>query len=241
MVNPLDLMVKGRPFIKNFRWQPERGTRLTVVNRQTGDLVGQYVTQPFFAFHHANAFEKENTLHIDLVTYPDATILTGESLYVDANEAQEKGKEKEASRLERLSLSLETGEVQSDVLFSKPTEFPRINERWDGKPYRYLYLAGMCDPFSQEPSLNQGKLYKINTATKEVLEWSETGCSVGEPVFVAAPNAQEEDEGVILAVILDYTQANSFLLLLDAKTFKELGRAKAPHLIPEGFHGQYFE
>jgi len=60
-------------------------------------------------------------------------------------------------------------------------------------------------------------------------------------VFVAAPNALEEDDGVVLALILDHIHNDSFLLILDGKSFKELGRARAPHLIPSGFHGQYFE
>jgi carotenoid cleavage dioxygenase-like enzyme len=32
----------------------------------------------------------------------------------------------------------------------------------------------------------------------------------------------------------------SFLVVLDAVSFEELGRAEAPHHIPFGFHGQYF-
>jgi carotenoid cleavage dioxygenase-like enzyme len=57
-------------------------------------------------------------------------------------------------------------------------------------------------------------------------------------VFVAAP-AANEDDGVILSVVLDTRQAASFLLILDASTFRELARADAPHHIPFGFHGNY--
>jgi beta,beta-carotene 9',10'-dioxygenase len=38
---------------------------------------------------------------------------------------------------------------------------------------------------------------------------------------------------------LDARKAASFLLILDASTFRELGRADAPHHIPFGFHGDY--
>jgi carotenoid cleavage dioxygenase-like enzyme len=40
-------------------------------------------------------------------------------------------------------------------------------------------------------------------------------------------------------VVLDTRKAASFLLILDASTFRELGRADAPHHIPFGFHGNY--
>jgi beta,beta-carotene 9',10'-dioxygenase len=70
--------------------------------------------------------------------------------------------------------------------------------------------------------------------------WRQEGTHPGEPVFVAAPDARDEDDGVILSVVLDATEERSVLLVLDATSFEELGRAQAPHHIPFGFHGQYF-
>ena len=67
----------------------------------------------------------------------------------------------------------------------------------------------------------------------------EEGCFPGKPVFVAAPGAAEEDEGVLLSVVFDAGKGTSFLLVLDAATLDELARAKAPHHIPYGFHGQF--
>ncbi len=58
-------------------------------------------------------------------------------------------------------------------------------------------------------------------------------------MFVAAPGATGEDEGVILSVVLDGTQGHSFLLVLDATSFTEMARAEVPHTIPFGFHGFY--
>ena len=39
--------------------------------------------------------------------------------------------------------------------------------------------------------------------------------------------------------MLDGEAATSFLLVLEAKTLAEIGRARVPHHIPFGFHGQY--
>jgi len=104
-----------------------------------------------------------------------------------------------------------------------------------------LYLTGFNDEINKKAPLDGEGLYKINTTTKEILEWSEKGCSAGEPVFVSTPEALKEDDGVVLALILDHIHNDSFLLILDGKSFKEIGRARAPHLIPSGFHGQYFK
>lgn len=231
VINPLDLIMKKQSFIKNFTWQPQRGTQITVIDRQSGKVVGKYVTKPFFAFHHANAFEKEGMIHMDIVTYKDASILSEEQLTVDSINAS---RPIPSSQLERFSLSLKTGAITSDVLLDQPNEFPRINDQLDGKPHRYVYVASFHDQ-------KKDGLSKVNTETKEVLTWSEKGCSPGEPIFVAAPQAKEEDEGVVLAVVLDSIHNDSFLLILDGKSFQEIGRARAPHLIPTGLHGQYFQ
>src|SRR4051794_9970339 len=39
-VNPLRLGFAGKPFIENFRWQPEKGTRMRVIERASGRHVG---------------------------------------------------------------------------------------------------------------------------------------------------------------------------------------------------------
>jgi carotenoid cleavage dioxygenase-like enzyme len=239
VVKPLDLLTKNQAFIKNFTWQPKRGTRFIVFNKKDGSIVGHYVTKPFFAFHHANAFEKDGLIHVDIVTYQDASIITGVGLSVNPDGGSV---ENYQTKLERFSLDLNTGSISSNVLCAKSNEFPRINDKKDGKLYHYVYLAGFCDAGQTDKEhLNSEGLYKVNTDTKEVLHWSAKGCSAGEPVFVEAPNSKGEDDGVVLALILDRLNQDSFLLVLDAQSFKEIGRARAPHVIPPGFHGQYFK
>jgi carotenoid cleavage dioxygenase-like enzyme len=239
VVNPWDLITKGQAFIKNFSWKPERGTKFIVIDRHEGNIVGEYITKPFFSFHHVNAFEEGDTLRIDSVTYEDASVITSERLYVDSHAV---ANNHYPSRLERFSLSLKTAEITSEVLLPPSIEFPRINDVFDGDHYTYVYVVGLSDRARDKEELLNGKaLYKVNTTTKELLTWREEACFPGEPVFIAAPDAKEEDEGVVLSVILDRMHNDSFLLILDGKSFKEIGRARAPHLIPAGFHGQYFQ
>ena len=44
---------------------------------------------------------------------------------------------------------------------------------------------------------------------------------------------------MLLSVVLDGAAGATFLLVLDAQTLGEIGRARVPHHIPFGFHGQY--
>jgi carotenoid cleavage dioxygenase-like enzyme len=63
---------------------------------------------------------------------------------------------------------------------------------------------------------------------------------VGEPIFVPAPSPTAEDDGVLLSVVLDAPTERSYLLVLDARSLSELARAYAPHVVPFGFHGQFY-
>jgi beta,beta-carotene 9',10'-dioxygenase len=70
--------------------------------------------------------------------------------------------------------------------------------------------------------------------------WRERGCFPGEAVFVRAPGARREDDGVALSVVLDTRRRTSFMLVLDARTFSERARAEVPQPVPFGFHGELF-
>ncbi len=76
VVNPIHLLLWLRPFIENFRWQPERGTPFWLLNRHTGEKVGRIDSDPFFAFHHVNAFEQGDELVVDIVAYPDDGVIS---------------------------------------------------------------------------------------------------------------------------------------------------------------------
>jgi len=69
--------------------------------------------------------------------------------------------------------------------------------------------------------------------------FGDKGHVFGEPVFVGRPERDREDDGVVLSVVFDSSANRSFLLVLDATSFEEQGRAEAPHHVPFGFHGQF--
>jgi beta,beta-carotene 9',10'-dioxygenase len=241
VVKPLDLLLKGEAFIKNFSWEPERGTQFLVVDRKNGQVVGKYKTHPFFAFHHANAFEANGNIYLDIVVYDDARIISDIATHFRQTDEKQKSPVEPvqfASHLDRFVLSLQKGELSAQTLVQGTVEFPRINGNFDGKPYTYLYLIDARGPVSSE---DMRSIYKVNTQTREMVQWSAKGCYPGEPIFVGAPHAENEDDGVILSLVLDLFRHSSFLLVLDATTFQEIGRAQVTHAIPAGLHGQYFQ
>ena len=227
VVNPISIPLSGRPYIENYRWKPELGTRITLVDRRTGEATGPFETDPFFCFHHANAYEENGSVVVDACTYSDAQIV--EDLYLDR---LRQGKPAARAELRRFRIDVASGEVVHEQLAER-LELPRINYgRSNERPYRYVWgidaKSGWLD-----------RIVKADVESGSTIEWGEDGCSPGEPVFVAAPDARSEDDGVLLSVVFDSRTGRSFMLVLDAADLSELARAEAPHHIPYGFHGQF--
>jgi carotenoid cleavage dioxygenase-like enzyme len=230
VVNPLSLLLLGRPFIENYRWRPELGTRIVVLNLADGSLRGEYTAPPCFAFHHINAYDDGDDIVIDLCAFQDAGIV--QALYLTKLRA---GQPVPMALPTRYRVTGDQVDVR--VLTEEPFELPRINYgAYNGRPYRYAYGVGAVDRTGGN-FLDQ--LVKLDVSTGETRSWHEPATYPGEPVFVPAPDSSGEDDGVVLSVVLDATSARSFLLVLDATTFVELARAEVPHAIPFGFHGQF--
>jgi beta,beta-carotene 9',10'-dioxygenase len=229
VVNPLALALSGRPYIENYKWKPELGTRFTLIDRATGEATGGFQTDACFAFHHVNAYEEGGEVVVDLCAFADASVI--EDLYL---ERLREGKPVQSPQLSRFRLKLADRSVKREQLSDTEIELPRINYgRHNERAYRYVWGNG------DGPSGWLERIVKIDTRDGAALSWAEAGCYAGEPVFVARPEASAEDDGVLLSVVLDAAAEASFLLVLDAADLSELARARVPHHIPFGFHGQF--
>ena len=228
VVNPPRLAFSGRPYIENYRWKPELGTRFHLFDRTTGEHAGPFEADARFGFHHVNSFEDGDEVVVDICTFADAGIV--EDLYMERLRA---GKPVAEPSLERFRISPGAAAVTSERLVDEPIELPRINYgRCNERPYRYTWGVGSDGGWLD-------RIVKADVVEGRSTTWAEPGCFPGEPVFVAAPEGTEEDEGVLLSIVLDGEKGNSFLLVLDAGSMDELARAEVPHHIPFGFHGQF--
>jgi beta,beta-carotene 9',10'-dioxygenase len=232
VVNPLSFLLRGRPFIENYRWRPELGTRIVVMSLEDGSIRGEYSTPAFFAFHHINAYDDGDEIVMDVCAYPDARVV--DALYLDRLRRNDGVPMAVPTRYR---IDLDGGGVQVLPLTDEPLELPRISYReHNGRPYRYAYGVGATDRNGHN-FLDQ--LCKVDVTSGEVRTWSAGGCYAGEPVFVRAPGTTDEDDGVVLSIVLNPATNHSFLVVLDARSFEELARAEVPHAIPFGFHGQF--
>jgi beta,beta-carotene 9',10'-dioxygenase len=232
--NVLALATSMKTFAESASWQPETGSFFHLIRKSDGTLVKTYEAAPFFCFHHINAYEENGDVIVDLAAYYDSEIV--QSLYLKALHAPGGGAMPH-SQFRRYWLAANSNLAEYTPITSAPFEIPHLNYRHNGsKPYRYAYAMSWR---KERPNDFYNALIKVDTHTGEVKRWFADDCYPGEPVFVPRPDAQSEDDGVNLSIVLDGNTKRSFLLALDSATFEEIARAELSDFIPFHFHGGF--
>lgn len=142
------------------------------------------------------------------------------------------------------AFSLPDGSIfcKPELLCNLGCETPRINyEKNLGVDYQFFYAIS-----SDVDAENPGTLIKVDVHNKTKLTWCENNCYPSEPIFIPSPDSQTEDDGVVLAsMVWGRGEENRVgLLVLDAKTWTELGRSEFNNLpgpVPKCLHGWFAE
>jgi torulene dioxygenase len=219
-----------------------------VIDRFSGGVVSKYVyDKPFFAFHQINSYEEANgDIIIDLPRMDDLSFINNahvENLRANlgpksANDSSWADLEGEFTRfrLPHHAPSNATHAVEVDFVLpydEANIELPRINDAYMAQAYRYTWGIHTAQRGNFADSI-----IRIDTETRDIKVWKpETAHLPSEPIFVARPEAVAEDDGVLLLVAMDAEKRVSSLVVLDAATMEEIGRAQLPVIMGYGFHG----
>ncbi|KAJ5089973.1 Carotenoid oxygenase [Penicillium argentinense] len=236
---------------------PSKPATWYVIDRKHGQgLVATYEGPAFFCFHTINAWQEpspEEPSKIDIVAdlvRMDTSDFIDLLYYEYMKSSLPSAKESIANRKDHLLSTITrfrlpalpptpTSEIQkASVEWSAckelSPELPTMNPNLGTKRHRYIYST----TFRGEATLTDG-IMKFDCDKQESQLWACHGHSPGEPIFVANPDGTSEDDGVLLSVVLDGMRGTSYLLCLDARNLKELGRAHVNGAIGFGFHGQH--
>ena len=138
--------------------------------------------------------------------------------------------------LVRWTLDRHTGRLSETVLDDHGTEFPRINDRFSGLPYRFGYTAHWGHGVRFGPAMKHDML----RGTTEIHDYGTERMTL-EPIFVQKPDATAEDEGWILSYVYDAGRNLSDVVILDAQDFtnEPVAIIRLPVRVPFGFHGNW--
>jgi len=212
-----------------YRWMPEHRARVGLLPREgEGNEVRWVDVDPCYVFHVSNSFEEaDGTMVIDACVY--------ETMF-DGDMAGPYGK---SLGLERWTIAPGAANVQRRTLDVTGQEFPRPDERYFTKPYRYAWSMGLPADGDLEFVAAQ-PLYRHDLATGErtARDFGE-GRIPGEFVFVSRSDDAPEGDGWVIGYVIDRVARTTALEILDATTLASVATVQVPHLIPPGFHGNW--
>jgi len=240
--------------VGNVDWKGWRSNLLAsghvrLVNRVTGKSLVYPLSHSVFAIHHINAYHdpSTNSIVVDTIQLfpsiiPCSEAFKGVTMDGYIKKWKQTGFGLSMSKLVRLTLPLDKpGTKVTPVQIGNVTgmEFPTIRyDDLNGKPYQFAYGNWM----SSSKSPYYDSLIKVDVRSGDYQSWHVSGHYPGEPIFVPRPGGQREDDGVVMTNVLDVTRNETYLLLLDAISMKQVARVgPTPHVIPHGFHGRYYD
>ncbi|CAM1154775.1 BCO2 (predicted) [Pycnogonum litorale] len=236
-----------------------------IYDKSEGRLLDtKYSADQFFFFHTINAYEDSGHIILDIVCHQDLEIIT--SFFISEENGQNSVPMTSSIKRFVLPVNISRNNLDDDVgnlkyaraeyqllpdssVYCRPHEInlsghgfelPQINYKaYNGKSYRFVY--GIAKDMDNADSCV--KLIKVNMMTEEIKLWSCDDMVPSEPIFVAHPQAEDEDEGVILSSLLSSENSNIvYLLILDAKEFTELAKIEFETVsnVPRDIHGIFY-
>jgi 8'-apo-carotenoid 13,14-cleaving dioxygenase len=222
-------LIAGEPF--PFRWNPSHPARVGLLPRKSaGSEVIWCDVDPCYVFHVANAYDAENgDVILDVVAYD--RMLAEATL----------GPEAPRGAFERWTIDPSERRVRRAVIDHHQQDFPRIDERRCGQPYRYAYTMALPEtPVPGFIAANSLFKHDLQAGVRHVHEFGPRRYP-GEFVFAPAHAAAAEDEGWLIGLVINDIDQTTDLVILDARDFESSPCAKVhiPHRIPPGFHGNW--
>lgn len=252
-------------------FSPSRTCKWFIVDRRGNrGVVGTAESPAGFFFHTINSFEEHDdstgdiNIFCDVIEYPSTDVIRAFEMDVLLNT---KGKEDIhvmdhqrirncLPRLARHKLRVVANKRRDapranwekvfEIKAPHAGELPTINPAYATRKHRYVYSLA-----TYGYSTLHDVIVKTDVSTRQIISWrGPAGHTPGEAIFVPRPKQlgdgggdaeEDEDDGVLLSLVLDGFGKTSYLICLDAKTMKELGRAVCDWAIGHGFHGLHLE
>lgn len=199
-------LTQGRTLMESLRWEPERGTRLLVIDRETGEAVTSLPIGKGYALHTINAFEDGGRLIVDVVELE-------RPVYDQYEPVPELFPTVGPGGPVRYVLNLEKNQVEERhaLAYRSAPDFPAIDQRHFANPYNDLWMLGMANAGRTGRKFFD-ELVHLTWDGREDLWQAAPGCYLGgEPAF--APTGPG---GAVICQQFDTTKNESAFLVFDA-------------------------
>lgn len=232
----LPVLLQLKSFSDAMTWQPELGTEILVVDRDSLELVCRLEAEPWYQWHFGNGYElPDGTVNLEVVRYKD--FQTNQQLKELATGAMHTPA---VGTLWRLRFDPQAGKVlELHEVLNRSCEFPIVQPNQVGHPSRHTYL----NVHRQGTDILREVFDAIACFDQATGTLTETDMGVNrypsEPIY--APDADRPEQGWMLTVVYDGEQHQSEVWIYQADRLDDepVCRLAIPEVIPFSFHGTW--
>ncbi|MGC1269266.1 MAG: carotenoid oxygenase family protein [Croceibacterium sp.] len=195
--------------------------------------------------HVMNAFQDGTKVHFDLPVSK-----TGSLPFFPEKDGRPFNPQDAITVLSRVTVDMASN---SDTISSvepigkMPGEFPRIDDRMAGKPYRHGWMItyDFAKPYNGPPGPFAGVINSLTHYDQQTGEeqtwWCGPDGALQEPCFIPRSADAAEGDGWIIALVDNHVKNYSDLCIFDALdvTKGPVARAKLPIRLRQGLHGNW--
>jgi all-trans-8'-apo-beta-carotenal 15,15'-oxygenase len=229
------ILQDGRTVMDSLSWEPERGSRLVVLERGNGQVVATLAVGCRYCLHLINAFEQDGRLNVDVLEF-DAPI------YSHYQPVPELFTNVPDGRPVRFIVDLETRQLREcvSVNYSQAPDFPVLDPRRTMQAYDDFWMlgisaAGTCGRkfFDQLVHARWGE-----QTPGDIYQCPTRRYLGGEPVFVAQPGSPN---GVVICQEFDAQSGDTHFVLFEARNISAgpIARLALDRPIYLGFHAAF--
>ena len=258
--NLLKIGLGFQPLMKALGQNNDNKMKAVFIPRKSNTKVSKPVMIPvsnsLFSFHHATAYEEDDSDSVTVVTSAFDSYSLGhefgfasDSNVFDPRRTPENTKPaKECLYKFKFSISQKECTEQKILLDSTPVDFLSVNQLMEGqkngKP-SFVYAASASYTSEGAPPFDQ--ILKVDIENGVDGKWQ---CGlhrfVGEPIFIPNMKKNEkdgfkEDHGWVISAVYDAVAKTTFLVLLDAEDMNSgpICTIDLKRHLPYGFHGSW--
>jgi len=129
---------RGASVMESLSWQPERGSRLLIFSRETGEFAGEIPIGSSYCLHHIHAFERGRDLLVDVLEL-------SEPAYQDYQPLPKLFTQVKRAEPMRYTVDVGTWTVREKVHLSwgMAGDFPAVDPALTGRPYEDFWMLGI--------------------------------------------------------------------------------------------------
>ena len=216
---------QGETFLKAFHWRPEVGSKILVINKNALDKPRWFDVPAEFVFHFGNAWQDNNSIHVVMARYKDASLMLNAMHKVMIGEQPEL----EHAQMTIAKINLQTGSVTLNASGIN-LEFPNYNPD----------AAGPTTIYGTHATSPERKFFGDSIAAmhpeKGLLAHYCFGANViaEEPLLI-----RTSKNNYLIASYYNYDKQHSGVALFDAHNLNNgpIAQATMNYVLPLGFHG----